>query len=340
MPTTILDSLDLTSGTRTLLREQQIHDDDRMRRLFPEDVAQVIARDRILLRDAFPNLNPALSTLAAARPGAREAVLTRLARGERSADLLEAARAAGVLEVVVDREDCPDIAATRSYLAHLDDGNGRPVSGLWHDQPIVETVEVIRGQTVRRNPITGATLQDGVDELTRAAWGRLSVLRAALVRWSSTQGLLQGLPEQTILLAFTNTDDLAKRCEARRAALRHELGEEVRFVAGLSTPRPPAAPSHNTTKIDASSPSGALHQLIVTIFGSAEEVSRFIRSNVDGSLAQGLPGNNVSLATMAFEAANRLRSHGYMDAFLGALRSEFPRRRADIDYVARLLGAM
>lgn len=118
----------------------------------------------------------------------------------------------------------------------------------------------------------------------------------------------------------------------RRVVADPEVDPSIKsqLRAGLA----PSAPSSD--ELRGTMTSGryrALEQLLLSMF-SADELRRFVRYHTSRDIAAELPEKTVSAAALVVAVIEAIERHGMLDdAFWAALRSERPRRRADIDEV-------
>lgn len=344
MPTTVLDSLPLSTNTATWLRDQGVYDDKMVRLLKPSDVeGKVTLGDLVHLRSKFPNLVPGEKSSSSPLPlvdtvdgifKARDEVLQRLIHGDVSPGVTILAEKTGVSDVVVGEAGDIDLARTKEFLQYCEDGSPRPSSGLWKDCAITPLSEYIRIRTVRRNPLTGMYLQGNADEYSEVPWGDLSVQDVALVAFAQAEGLLQHVSEEDVFECFkSGQGDLVARARRRLAAKGASLKPFVLSVTAAAPVRPvDPAPSHN------SSPQYALYTLLLNIF-SVDELRRFIQYSVlDGSrLLASLPGSAATPSQVVFGLCDLLKREGLIGPNLFDSIEQFrPARKRDIQAVRNL----
>ena len=353
MTTTKLDSLNLPADLVTRLRTEVLYDDATLEAASFADIRDLPAGLRIILRKAFPNLaeKPAASDTGSHAPAgcvnpllagitdrsdATKAIVTKIAEGDRSPDMLSAARSLSISSVA-RLDGAVSVAATLSYLAHLaEGGSARP---SWKDHEIVDLAELVK--KLRISPTNGGELEDGVDPRTGIDWSSKSDEMVARIRFAAQDGMLAGMSDSAIVTAYEGGDqhmiDRTKRrmktAKVDVESLLRGLREERRHVAtGFS-------PSQSVAPVSAAGSTANLHGLILRMFG-ASEMRTFVRYGVDGErLARSLPGENASPNEIAFAIVRVWQQQGHVDrSLMERMIAERPRRADEIRQVFQQLG--
>lgn len=211
MTTTKLDSMNLPADLVTKLRTEVLYDDATLEVATPAEVRGLPIGLKIRLRTVFPNLaeqatseasapagrvNPLLAGLTD-RSEATKAIVTKIAEGDRSPDMLSAARSLSISSVA-RLDGAVSVPATLSYLAHLAEGGS--VRPSWKDQEIVDLAELVK--KLRISPTNGGELEDGVDPRTGIDWSSKPDEMVARIRFAAQDGMLAGLSDAAIVAAY------------------------------------------------------------------------------------------------------------------------------------------
>lgn len=242
----------------------------------------------------------------------------------------------GVARVVLGVDDKVSPALTLSMRAQ--EAAGVPVGATWQGQRVVDTAR-LASPTVYCSPRDGSPLQAGAGEVSGVMWGELGLdgLRAAAFGYQ--EGLFEGRPEEAVFAAMKSGGSLREKVLGRMRALSVKPEAMDRIVVFT-----PTLQGHVEVGFSRQAPrAGAslvsnLSALFVSAF-SIDELRRFITHTIGRAFADVLPGPPVSLATLAFETADKLIRQGYVDRTLrDALYREHPRKAADIDAVFAAAG--
>lgn len=260
MTTAKIDSLNLDAAALKHVQDAYLYDDATLASATPGDVAGLPPGLRVRLRAAFPNLaeaptqahtvhkhtatgNALLADLDD-RPAAVAEVVRRLASGDKSPGLLAAAKRLGVT-AVARLDGKVSVEVTASYVAHLEAGG--TVRESWKDHELVSLEELASKVCV--SPTDSGELEDGVDPRTGIDWSAMSDEGLAQVRFASKDGMLKGMPDRVVFVAFrdaaTNTaedkalvDRVKRRMKAAKAnaeallrELRRPMGDQVKVTA-------------------------------------------------------------------------------------------------------------
>lgn len=202
MTTTKIDSLNLTSDLVAKLRAEVLYDDATLEAATAVDVATLPIGLKIRLRTVFPNVaehprtqnpvgvahlivpaatrvNPLLAGIND-RSEAVRVVVSKIADGDRSPDMLSAARTLSISSVA-RLDGAVSVPATLSYLAHLDERGS--VRASWKDHEIVDLAELVK--KLRISPTNGGELEDGVDPRTGIDWSSKPDEMVARIRFAA-----------------------------------------------------------------------------------------------------------------------------------------------------------
>lgn len=356
MTTTKLDSMNLPADLVTRLRTEVLYDDATLEAASFADIRDLPAGLRIILRKAFPNLaekpasdagshapagrvNPLLAGITD-RSDATKAIVSKIAEGDRSPDMLSAARSLSISSVA-RLDGAVSVPATLSYLAHLAEGGS--VRPSWKDHEIVDLAELVK--ELRISPTNSGELEDGVDPRTGIDWSSKPEEMVARIRFAAQDGMLKGMSDSAIVVAYEGGDQhLIDRTKRRMKAakvdveslLRQLRGERtidrsVREVAqGVRDPQYGLGNGNATAN---------LQGLVLSLF-SADELRRFARYGVDGDhVNKGLPGENASAVKLASAVVEAWQNFGHVDrSLLERMIAERPRRASDIRRVFEQFG--
>lgn len=242
----------------------------------------------------------------------------------------------GVARVVLGVDDKVSPALTLSMRAQ--EAAGVPVGATWQGQRVVDTARLAT-PTVYCSPRDGSPLQAGAGEVSGVMWGELGLdgLRAAAFGYQ--EGLFEGRPEEAVFAAMKSGGSLREKVLGRMRALSIKPEAMDRIVVFTPTPQGhvEVAFSRPAPRVGASLV-GNLSALFVSAF-SVDELRRFITHTIGRAFADALPGPPVPLATLAFEAADKLIRQGYVDrALRDALYRDRPRKASEIDAVFAAAG--
>lgn len=242
----------------------------------------------------------------------------------------------GVARVVLGVDDKVSPALTLSMRAQ--EAAGVPVGATWQGQRVVDTARLAT-PTVYCSPRDGSPLQAGAGEVSGVMWGELGLdgLRAAAFGYQ--EGLFEGRPEEAVFAAMKSGGSLREKVLGRMRALSVQPEAMDRIVVFTPTPQGhvEVAFSRPAPRVGASLV-GNLSALFVSAF-SVDELRRFITHTIGRAFADALPGPPVPLATLAFEAADKLIRQGYVDrALRDALYRDRPRKASEIDAVFAAAG--
>ena len=344
MTTAKIDSLNLDPAALKHVQDAYLYDDATLASATPGDVAGLPPGLRVRLRAAFPNLAETGNALLADlddRPAAVAEVVRRLASGDKSPGLLAAAKRLGVA-AVARLDGKVSIEATASYVAHLEAGG--TVRESWKDHELVSLEEL--ASKVRVSPTDSGELEDGVDPRTGIDWSAMSDEGLAQVRFASKDGMLKGMPDRAVFVAFrdaaTNTAEdkaLVDRVKRRMKAAKANAEALLRELRQVSSRRedPPPPPPATPIVFRSTHFVARVSQLLSELF-DASELSSFVRSNYPSLNAQISWGG--SMATTSHNVADTLKRYGYLDGeyraqFRGAVLQMRPARSRDIDEALR-----
>lgn len=256
MTTTKLDSLNLPADLVTRLRTEVLYDDATLEAASFTDIRDLPPGLRILLRRAFPNLaeKPAASDAGSHAPAGRvnpllagitdrsdaiKAIVSKIAEGDRSPDMLSAARSLSISSVA-RLDGAVSVSATLSYLAHLAEGGS--VRPSWKDHEIVDLAELVK--KLRISPTNSGELEDGVDPRTGIDWSSKPDEMVARIRFAAQDGMLAGLSDAAIVTAYEGGDQhLVDRTKRRMKAAKADVESLLR---GLRLSPPPVDPRPST----------------------------------------------------------------------------------------------
>jgi len=242
----------------------------------------------------------------------------------------------GVEVVVLDSAGKVDPAKTRAMRVHA--ASGAPVGPTWQGQRIAKTRE-LASPVIYRCPSTGAPLQDGRAEDTGIAWADLGLGGLRIAAFGYQHNMFRGLTDEAVFEGLKPGAALHQRVATRMAALGtkpEDMDPDImvrprEVTLALPTRQPPLRMG--------SSPVTNLSNLFVVLFNEGE-LRRLIGYLPNGtSLVNNLPGGVVSMATLAYEAADVLHRHGAFNRVLRErLLVERPRKADDIDAVFAAAG--
>lgn len=245
----------------------------------------------------------------------------------------------GVPLVVLAADDKIDVEATKAMRQHV--AAGAPAGATWQGQRIAETAS-LSTPPVWCSPRTGQPLQAGKDEITDTAWGELKLDGLREAAFGYEQGMFANMPDSFVFEQMkANGLGIRDKIRTRMKALG-VLAESMDRIVVFRA-EPPRGhievdfPGDRRT-LKPASLAGNLRALLQASF-SADELRRFITHNLGRDFAACLPSPGVSLAELAFSAAENIIRHGYVNRDLrAALRSERPNRAAEIDAVFAAAG--
>ena len=344
-PTTLSTFLSSAVPHLLTLEQAQVLSDEGMRE--PGKFANITAAD---LRATVPGLRLAdAADLIAAAQAARtsrdgagvDAVALRaLLADATSGDpatataAINALAARGIRDAPMDPQGGVAIdVATRFLALSPEAAASARAAGLFEGRAIRKFCDLLprayepRSPTGQREP-----LQAGADWRTGVRWGDLSRVDLGLAAWAVEQGLTGGAADDVLHADFVSRGHkYANADRVRRARGVTDAQLEALVEAGPSTSRQhggddpgPATPPAATAK--------DLYSLFLSMFG-ADELRRFVAYLPHGStLAAELPGSGVTMAQLAWDAADLLHKHGVtrLPEFWTSLERERPSRVADI----------
>ena len=357
MTTTKLDSLNLPADLVTRLRTEVLYDDATLEAASFADIRDLPAGLRIILRKAFPNLaeKPAASDAGSHAPAGRvnpllagitdrsdaiKAIVSKIAEGDRSPDMLSAARSLSISSVA-RLDGAVSVSATLSYLAHLAEGGS--VRPSWKDHEIVDLAELVK--KLRISPTNSGELEDGVDPRTGIDWSSKPDEMVARIRFAAQDGMLVGMSDTAIVAAYEGGDPhLVDRTKRRMKAAKADVESLLRQLRGERTIDRSVREVAQGIRdphygIGNGSATANLQGLVLSLF-SASELRTFVRYGEDGErLEGGLPGVNASAADIAFAVATAWHKHRHVGrSLMERMIADHPRRASDIRRVFEQFG--
>jgi len=350
MTTTKIDSLNLSSDLMAKLHAEVLYDDATLEAATATDVAALPIGLKVRLRTVFPNLaervhvntespagrvNPLLAGITD-RSDAIKAIVSKIAEGDRTPDMLSAARSLSISNVA-RLDGAVSVPTTLSYLAHLAEGGSARSS--WKDHEIVDLTELVK--KLRISPTNGGELEDGVDPRTGIDWSSKPDEMVARIRFAAQDGMLAGMSDATIVVAYEGGDQaLVDRTKRRMKANKVNAEELLRDLRAEHRHRAESHASQAVTPdLTGRSPTANLQGLLLRMF-DADELRRFVRHRDDGErLAGSLPGRTASPAETTAAVVDAWRRHGHINrSLMEGLIAERPRRAEDIRRVFEQLG--
>lgn len=349
-----IDTLNLEPAMLKALQAEHLYDDDVLAAATPEDIGGLTSGLRVRLRTGFPNLrpeatsgrpNPLLDGMQD-RPAAVAEVLRQFGAGKRDAELRRVARRLSITDVVRGSDGKIHEGETQSYLAHLDDGGSR--RRAWHGLDVVPLDDALG--RLRRNPMTKAELEDGIDERSGVVWSELADDMLAAVSFAADDGMLVGMTEQGVFAAYHGGDPKLVERTIQRMRLQRVSAEDilVRLRRAPGQAEAPVIPSgHRDAGRDGKPPTrytGSIDQLYKLLLRcwSADELRALVTTSVAAggrAIMNELPGGTASADSVAFELANAWQRRGLITGDLMAVLTQSrPQRAGDIQQVFAGMG--
>ena len=245
-----------------------------------------------------------------------------------------------ILKVVPSVRGGVDLAETASLLL----SNQRALAereGLWNSRGLVDVATFMPPEPeTLRSPFGAELVEQGnplvaTDSMTGIAWGMLRLSAApagkatlGLAMWAVSKNIHAGASEATVFNDFLTGGPISKRA----ADLANQLKvtrETLENMPGIKRSVPP--PPQQAGRAGASgSLLGRVHDTLTSLFSGGELRRCVLYCGATSDLASGLP-EYASPAEMADKVIDAVTRAGVLREFLLYVRSERPRRTADID---------